>query len=265
MKTTNNYTHNKTLLFPLFFYCYCRIGLRRQIWYNIVIINWLLVGVFMSKSPFKLLGLTQDHKDFLYRYAQNELGSSSRTKAILALIDRAMRDEQVQNSSSGICQDELKNQAIANKQKFIEKHQEQIQNHNKAIQEAKSQNNHDLAKKLSRKKLGIKKQRLQLSIPIYDYEYLERLAQNSHSSIQYYTTVIILEHLYSQKRLLGNEIEVLKKSNYELYKIGVNVNQIAKANNAGDMIELPINQLYNQIQKHIKVVQDLLKSSTGIY
>ena len=44
----------------------------------------------MSKSPFKLLGLTQDHKDFLYRYAQNELGSSSRTKAILALIDKAM-------------------------------------------------------------------------------------------------------------------------------------------------------------------------------
>lgn len=229
--------------------------------------GWLcFCGVFMSSSySFLLNGLTQEHKDFLHRYAQNELGSSSRTKAILALIDRAMRDEQVQNSSSGICQDELKNQAIANKQKFIEQHQEQIQNHNKAIQEAKSQNNHDLAKKISRKKLGIKKQRLQLSIPIYDYEYLERLAQNSHSSIQYYTTVIILEYLYSQKRLLGNEIEVLKKSNYELYKIGVNVNQIAKANNAGDMIELPINQLYNQIQKHIKVVQDLLKSSTSIY
>lgn len=124
--------------------------------------GWLcFCGVFMSSSySFLLNGLTQEHKDFLHRYAQNELGSSSRTKAILALIDRAMRDEQVQNSSSGICQDELKNQAIANKQKFIEQHQEQIQNHNKAIQEAKSQNNHDLAKKLSRKKLGIKKQRL---------------------------------------------------------------------------------------------------------
>lgn len=71
--------------------------------------------------------------------------------------------------------------------------------------------------------------------------------------------------MYSQKRLLGSEIEVLKKSNYELYKIGVNINQIAKANNAGDMVELPINQLYNQIQNHIKVVQDLLKYSTDIY
>lgn len=218
-----------------------------------------------SQTPFKLLGLTQDHKDFLHRYAQNELGSSSRTKAILALIDKAMRAETLQNSLNENWQDELKNQAIANKKKYIEQHQEQIQNHNKEIQEAKSKNNHDLAKKLSRKKLGIQKKRLQLSLPIYDYDYLERLAKNSHSSIQYYTTVIILEYLYSQKRLLGNEIEVLKKSNYELYKIGVNVNQIARANNAGDMIELPINQLYNQIQKHIHIVQELLKLSTDIY
>ena len=71
--------------------------------------------------------------------------------------------------------------------------------------------------------------------------------------------------MYNQKRLLGNEIEILKKSNYELYKIGVNVNQIAKANNAGDMMELPINQLYKKIQEHISIVQSLLKTSTGIY
>ena len=48
-------------------------------------------------------------------------------------------------------------------------------------------------------------------------------------------------------------------------KIGVNVNQIAKANNAGDMMELPINQLYKKIQEHISIVQSLLKTSTGIY
>ena len=262
MKTTNNYTHNKTLLFPLFFYC--RIGLRRQIWYNIVIINWLLVGVFMSKSPFKLLGLTQEHKDFLYRYAQSELGSSSRTKAILALIDNAILDEK-SNNHDDILKDNLKNEAIKNKQKYIQQHQQKIQNRNQQIQEAKLQKDHQLAQTLSRKRISVDKKRLQISLLIYDYEYLEKLANNSNSSIQYYTIALILEHLYSQKRLLGSEIEVLKKSNYELYKIGVNINQIAKANNAGDKMELPINQLYNQIQKHIKVVQDLLKSSTAIY
>lgn len=222
----------------------------------------------MAKTPFKLSGLTQDHKDFLYRYAQNELGSSSRTKAILALIDKAMRVEATQNQNDFAdenSQDELRSQAIKNKETYIAHHQQKIENHTKEINQAKLQKNQELVKILSRKKLGIKKQRIQLSIPIYDYEYLEKLAKNSNSSIQCYTTVLILEHLYSEKRLLGNEIEVLKKSNYELYKIGVNVNQIAKANNAGDMVELPINKLYNQIQNHIKIVQDLLKSSTDIY
>ncbi|WP_156471099.1 hypothetical protein, partial [Moraxella lacunata] len=66
-----------------------------------------------SSYSFLLNGLTQDHKDFLHRYAQNELGSSSRTKAILALIDKAMRAEQVQNSSD----DELRNEAVSNKER----------------------------------------------------------------------------------------------------------------------------------------------------
>ena len=63
--------------------------------------GWLcFCGVFMSSSySFLLNGLTQDHKDFLYRYAQNELGSSSRTKAILALIDKAMCAEVTQNQN----------------------------------------------------------------------------------------------------------------------------------------------------------------------
>lgn len=218
----------------------------------------------MSKSPFKLLGLTQDHKDFLHRYAQNELGSSSRTKAILALIDNAMRDEK-SNNHNDILKNSLKNKAIKNKQQYIQQHQQNIQNITQEITKAKLQKNYELAQKLSQKRVSVKKKRIQLSLPFYDYDYLEKLANNSQSSVQYYIKFIILKHLYSQKILLGNEIEVLKKSNYELFKIGVNVNQIAKANNAGDMIELPINQLYNKIQNHIKIVQDLLKSSTDIY
>lgn len=226
------------------------------------------LGFFMAQTPFKLLGLTQDHKDFLYRYAQSELGTSSRTKAILALIDKAMRAEQAGKESKLDIQkpkDELRTQAIANKEAYISNHQEQISKHNQQINQAKRQNNHELVKFLSRKKLAVKKKRVQLSIPIYDYDYLEKLAKNSNSSIQYYIKVLILEHLYYQKRLLGNEIELLKKSNYELYKIGVNINQIAKANNIGNMIELPINILYNKIQNHIKIVKDVLKLSTDIY
>lgn len=216
-----------------------------------------------QNTTFLLNGLTQDHKDFLHRYAQSKLGSSSRTKAILAIIDKAMTAEQSEKKSQR--KDDLRNEAIKSKQIYIEQHQQKIQNRNQQIQKAKSQKDHQLAQSLSRKKIAIDKKRLQISLPIYDYDYLEKLAKNSNSSIHYYIKSILLEHLYSEKILLGNEIEVLKKSNYELYKIGVNINQIARANNAGDMKELPINQLYNKIQNHIKIVQDVLKLSTSIY
>lgn len=222
----------------------------------------------MAQTPFKLLGLTQAHKDFLHRYAQSRLGSSSRTKAILALIDKAMREELGQNHSELFdkkIQDELMNQAINNKQTHIKNHRETIEIHAKNLEEAKSNQNYELVKKLSSKKLGIKKQRIQLSIPVYDYEYLEKLAKNSKSSVQYYTKVLILEHLYNEKRLLGVEIESLRKSNYELFKIGANINQIAKANNVGNKVDLPINKLYNKIQNHIQIVQNLLQYSIDIY
>ena len=56
----------------------------------------------MNKTKeFRLLGLTQEQHDFLYQYAQNQLGSKSRTKALLNLIDGAMQgdigDESAQN------------------------------------------------------------------------------------------------------------------------------------------------------------------------
>lgn len=152
----------------------------------------------MSQTPFKLLGLTQDHKDFLHRYAQNELGTSSRTKAILALIEKAMHAEKLAsyqnqtNIDNKGEQDKLKKQAIQNKENYINQYHKNLKEHNKNIQEAKANKNHELAKSLSRKRIVIKKRRIQLSIPIYDYEYLEKLAKNSNSSIQYYIKVLVL-------------------------------------------------------------------------
>lgn len=215
----------------------------------------------MAQTPFKLLGLTQQHKDFLQRYAQDKLGTTSRTKAIIDLIEQQMLLEEENNQSLN----EMQKVAIEEKKKYIEHHQNLIKQRQKDIQKATEEQNYDLVKKLSQSRIAVEKKRIQFSLPVYDYNFLEKLAIQSNSSIQYYIIAVLHSHLYAEKRLLGNEIEALKKSNYELFKLGVNVNQIAKANNAGDMIELPINQLYNQIQKHIKVVQDLLKSSTGIY
>lgn len=212
-------------------------------------------------SSFLLKGLTQEHRDFLREYAQKNLGSSSRTKAIIAIINDLMQQE------NPCCEinDELKNKAIENKNNYIENHQQMIEKHNHDILKAKAESNYDEIKNLSRKNLRVQKKRVQLSIPIYDFEYLQTLANNSKSSIQYYIIYVLYNHLYNERKLLGNEIEVLKKSNYELYKIGVNVNQIAKANNAGDKMELPINMLSNKIDSHVNLVMGILKSNSSIY
>lgn len=212
-------------------------------------------------SSFLLKGLTQEHRDFLREYAQKNLGSSSRTKAIIAIINDLMQQE------NPCCEmnDELKNKAIENKNNYIENHQQMIEKHNHDILKAKAESNYDEIKNLSRKNLRVQKKRVQLSIPIYDFEYLQTLANNRKSSIQYYIIYVLYNHLYNERKLLGNEIEVLKKSNYELYKIGVNVNQIAKANNAGDKMELPINMLSNKIDSHVNLVMGILKSNSSIY
>lgn len=212
-------------------------------------------------SSFLLKGLTQEHRDFLREYAQKNLGSSSRTKAIIAIINDLMQQE------NPCCEmnDELKNKAIENKNNYIENHQQMIEKHNHDILKSKAESNYDEIKNLSRKNLRVQKKRVQLSIPIYDFEYLQTLANNSKSSIQYYIIYVLYNHLYNERKLLGNEIEVLKKSNYELYKIGVNVNQIAKANNAGDKMELPINMLSNKIDSHVNLVMGILKSNSSIY
>lgn len=205
-------------------------------------------------------GLTSKQRDFLKTYAQQKLGSGSRTKAILHLIDQAMIEE-----LSQIPDDNLRKQGLEARDKYIAQHQKLLTERERSIAHAKLYGDHRTLEKLYKNRIILKKQRVQLSLPIYDFEYLERLAEESNSSIQHYIIVILHDYLYRQKKLLGAEIETLKKSNYELYKIGVNVNQIAKANNQGEKTELPINKLYNFLQKHISIVQNLLTKSTDIY
>ena len=223
-------------------------------------VDWFI----MSKVPFKLLGLTTQHKDFLQIYAKENLGSSSRTKAILHLIEKAMAEEKDSKSILSI-NDDLRKKAIDQRKKFILNHQEKLRNRENEINKARLVNNQNLLKQIYKNRLSIKKRRIQLSLPVYDYEFLEKLALDSDSSIQHYIKVILYDYLYSDRKLLGTEIEALKKSNYELYKIGVNVNQIAKANNAGDKVNLPINKLYNFLQSHINTVKNILNNTTDIY
>lgn len=218
----------------------------------------------MTTASFLVKGLSQNQKDFLKMYAQKNLGSNSRTKAILHIINQMMENE-LKNQKKNNEVSDIQKKAIKQRNLYISEHEKMIQENNRAIALARKQKNHEAAASLSKQKFKVQKKRVQLSLPVYDYDFLLELADASQSSIQHYISTVLYNHLYNDKKLFGIEIEQLKKSNYELHKIGVNINQIAKANNAGDMRELPINKLHEFIENHVKNVQKILKNSVGIY
>lgn len=218
----------------------------------------------MTTASFLVKGLSQNQKDFLKMYAQKNLGSNSRTKAILHIINQMMEND-LKNQKKNNEVSDIQKKAIKQRNLYISEHEKMIQENNRAIALARKQKNHEAAASLSKQKFKVQKKRVQLSLPVYDYDFLLELADTSQSSIQHYISTVLYNHLYNDKKLFGIEIEQLKKSNYELHKIGVNINQIAKANNAGDMRELPINKLHEFIENHVKNVQKILKNSVGIY
>lgn len=218
----------------------------------------------MTTASFLVKGLSQNQKDFLKMYAQKNLGSNSRTKAILHIINQMMENE-LNNQKKNNEVSDIQKKAIKQRNLYISEHEKMIQENNRAIALARKQKNYEAAASLSKQKFKVQKKRVQLSLPVYDYDFLLELADTSQSSIQHYISTVLYNHLYNDKKLFGIEIEQLKKSNYELHKIGVNINQIAKANNAGDMRELPINKLHEFIENHVKNVQKILKNSVGIY
>ena len=70
---------------------------------------------------------------------------------------------------------------------------------------------------------------------------------------------------------MGNEIEQLRKSNYEIHKIGVNINQIARGLNAGEIKPSNINleglylELDKTLKQHVEEIRLMLESSLNKY
>ncbi len=179
--------------------------------------NLIKMKRMTAKNDLKVRGLTQSQKDFLYDYAQKNLGCKSRSKAILHLVNEKMpKDKQV-------------------------------------IQGGLIQQN------------GESKERIQISLRKNDYDLLKAITEEEDTSMQYYIISLILKDLYNHKRLNGKELELLRQSNYQLYKIGVNLNQIAKAMNAGEEKELAIEQLTEFINSHVEQVKILLNNTLERY
>jgi hypothetical protein len=108
---------------------------------------------------------------------------------------------------------------------------------------------------------------LQFSLKESHFKILLERAKLTDSSPQHYIIRLILNDLTNDNILLGSEIEQLKKSNYELHKIGININQIAKAINSGekDKVGDDLKSIFYLIDSHVVMVKNILAKNTRRY
>ncbi len=114
--------------------------------------------------------------------------------------------------------------------------------------------------------------RFEMRLPRTVLDELEKRAEQRISTRNYYIGTLIYEHL-GQGQFQGDEVETLRRSNYDLAKIGTNLNQIAKAFNllvlAGGGGKLPeigkkIASLRTEIKSHTGKVLRVLESKTVV-
>lgn len=114
--------------------------------------------------------------------------------------------------------------------------------------------------------------RVELRLPRRAVEELDKRAEAVFSPRNYYLTSIILSSI-GNPQLQGAEIETLRRSNFELSKIGTNMNQIAKAFNVlvnsgnGKMPEIgkKMVALQKDIKEHTGKVLNVLDAGTAVF
>lgn len=118
-----------------------------------------------------------------------------------------------------------------------------------------------------------KTKRVELRLPESAVNEIEKRAEQRFSDRNYFIKSLIFSEL-GNSQLQGDEIETLRKSNYELSKIGTNLNQIAKAFNVliqmkgGDKmpeVGKKIAALRKEITSHTNKVLKVLESKTKVH
>ncbi len=90
------------------------------------------------------------------------------------------------------------------------------------------------------------------------------LAEKTKSSPQFYLVSLLRAHLLRKPQLLGAELEILRESNYQLSKIGTNLNQIARALNAREIRTVDmetIDALTGEVKKHTQTMRTIISAN----
>jgi hypothetical protein len=109
------------------------------------------------------------------------------------------------------------------------------------------------------------KANLRISIPNDMVEAIDEIAIKNLMTRNNMIQVMMAEYL-NKAPLLGTELTELKKSNYELSKLGTNLNQITKVINTGGYLSKEfseeatkkINSIRPEVRKHIDLVSNII-------
>lgn len=106
--------------------------------------------------------------------------------------------------------------------------------------------------------------RLELRLTEHAFTKLCETAVKQNMTINRYAALILHEHTTGEAIPTTKEVQALRESNYQIYKLGVNINQVAKAINMGNATSLTLKELQNlneAIDKHFGEVGKLLQAT----
>jgi hypothetical protein len=114
--------------------------------------------------------------------------------------------------------------------------------------------------------------RIELRLPRVAADKINDIAESRLSHRNHYLVSLIMAHI-GQPQLQGDTIETLRQSNYELSKVGTNLNQIAKAFNIlvtdgkGNIPEIGKKRasLQREIKEHTNRVLRVLDAGTVVW
>ncbi|WP_071058052.1 hypothetical protein [Pelistega sp. MC2] len=106
--------------------------------------------------------------------------------------------------------------------------------------------------------------RSRLEIQLKNKEQLSALASTQGMSLNRFIVMLLNNYTEDTKIMSATQIQVLRESNYQLYQLGKNINQIAKALNQGKPISLTsqkLDELSKLIDTHTSKVADVICST----
>lgn len=108
--------------------------------------------------------------------------------------------------------------------------------------------------------------RIELRIQLGERSALNKLAESAGVTPQGYLMSLFRTHATKQSEMHGKEIEALRQATYHLAHVGTNLNQVAKALNAGHrrtVEQKMIEQLSAQIKDHAKAMREVIEASAA--